>query len=324
MRKISYSEAKNNYKLIDDLNLRVFWDYWTDTNKEFSFLLYEGNTVLDNLNLDNDNYDNDIIGILVNGNLHVNNIYNFESDYGIHLVVLGDVNAKNIIVAGQDININGNLKVAEVFFGFYNHGSIFVGGDIFSPTIIILDYGFVTFGKAIGTLYGSECVYYSNKINGVDLPVTPLLCPNPDSNLEDIFDDSVFDVTEIDFKKVAQRAEQNQAILSHYLYDDETDKINSDDIKRWLYHPSATENITQLKKWDKIITIVKSPTLEWRLSEYGSNYKLILENENVTIYYNNEKNQEFQIAQKGSINYRKIRRIFNDKTKNIEWHFEKR
>ncbi|NBA77973.1 hypothetical protein GOQ04_20625 [Emticicia sp. ODNR4P] len=318
MKKISYSEAKNNYKLIDDSNMRVFWDYWTEANKDFSFLLYDGDTVLDNLNLDNENYDNDIIGILVNGNLEVNNIYNFESDYGVHLVVLGDVSAKNIIVAGQDININGNLNVAEVFLGFYNHGSIFVGGDILSPTIIILDYGFVTFGKATGTVYGNECIYYSNN---TDAPVTSLLCPNPGSNLEDIFDDSVFEVTEIDFKKIAQRAERNQPILSVYLFD-EKDEINPSDVKKWLHHSKVTANTTKLKKWEMNITIVKSPTFEWILSEYGTTYKLILESDNVTIYFNGEKNHDLQIAQKGCVEYRKFKRIFENKTNNIEWYFE--
>ena len=70
------------------------------------------------------------------------------------------------------------------------------------------------------------------------------------------------------------------------------------------------------------ITIVKSPTFEWILSEYGTTYKLILESDDVTIYFNDEKNHDFQIAQKGCVEYRKFKRIFENKTKNIEWYFE--
>ncbi|NML21904.1 hypothetical protein HHL16_13525 [Pseudoflavitalea sp. G-6-1-2] len=81
--------------------------------------------------------------ILVEGNMVVDNyIYNEEVDSATGLIVLGDLTAKNIVVGGQEIYVDKNLQVAELFFGEYNHGELKVNGSITARVFISKDYHF--------------------------------------------------------------------------------------------------------------------------------------------------------------------------------------
>lgn len=315
-KKISYSEAKSNFLPINHFNLRVFWDYWSDSNKDFNFLLYEGNIDLDTLNLDNDRYNNDIIGIIINGNLLVNNIYNFETDYGIHLIVLGNVVAKNIIVGGQDINISGNLDISEVFLGFYNHGGIFVENNVSCPTIIIEDYAFVTNGEVNGSVFGSECICFLNE------PNEKSICPNPDSYLENIFDESAFETHGLNFIAIARKAELNEAILSKYVYNKQTYCINIDTISHWINYSQKPNNTIILKKWDTTIIITKYPNQELEIHKYKDIYKYVVINEKVEFYLKQKEDKNFIHVNEGSIAYRRAKRLLEYESKIIDLYFQ--
>ncbi len=317
-KKIKFPEAKNDFSPVNQFNLRVFWDYWADANKDFYFLLYDENIVLESLNLDNDHYSDDIIGIIIKGDLFVNNIYNFETDYGIHLIVLGNVIAKNIIVGGQDINISGNLTISEVFLGFYNHGSMFVEGNVNCPTIIIEDYSFVTNGEVDGTVFGNECIHFLNE------PNEKSICPSPDLYLESIFDESAFEVYDINFAALARKAELNQPVLSKYIYNEQTDCISIDEILYWIKYSSkhVSKNKIILKKWGTLITIIKHPIQELEIQKYEEIYKFLIVEARVELHFKQRECKKFTCIDKGSRTYRRAKRLLIDKSKNIDLYFQ--
>ena len=121
-------------------------------NNEFDdeqVLCFSGDTQLDNLDLDDafglhGKGEADVIFlILVEGNLTIGgHIYNEETDAATGLIVLGDLTAKNIVAGGQEIYVNGNLAVSELFWGDYNHGMLTVKGSITVHTFIATDYSF--------------------------------------------------------------------------------------------------------------------------------------------------------------------------------------
>lgn len=79
--------------------------------------------------------------ILVNGNLKAGNIFNAETDGSTGLIVLGDLEADNIVVGGQEIYVTGNLTVKDLFWGDYNHGGLLVKGSIQAKVFLNTDYG---------------------------------------------------------------------------------------------------------------------------------------------------------------------------------------
>lgn len=102
----------------------------------------------DLLNLDNVNEifragaDSDFpLFILINGNARLGNIFNAETDGSTGLVVLGNLTADNIVVGGQEIFVQGDLQVKDLYWGDYNHGSLQVHGDIKVRVFINTDYG---------------------------------------------------------------------------------------------------------------------------------------------------------------------------------------
>ena len=80
--------------------------------------------------------------IAVNGNLNTRNIYNRETDGATGLVVLGNLQADNIVVGGQEIYVAGDLTVKGLFWGDYNHGDLVVTGEIAVRVFISTDYNF--------------------------------------------------------------------------------------------------------------------------------------------------------------------------------------
>lgn len=103
------------------------------------FLIYDGTTVLDSLDLDTEEYT----GIIVVGNLIVKgNIINENTDGACSLIVLGNLKAKNMCVGGQTIYINGYIDVEEVLIGIYNHGELYGKSYVWCPAIINDDYHF--------------------------------------------------------------------------------------------------------------------------------------------------------------------------------------
>lgn len=106
---------------------------------ELKFLYYNGHTTLDAIDLD----DPDYFGIIVNGNLTVNgNITNENTDGACSLIVLGNLQAKNVVVGGQLLYITGYVKVEEVLMGIYNHGEFYSQRYVWAGAIIADDYRF--------------------------------------------------------------------------------------------------------------------------------------------------------------------------------------
>lgn len=93
-------------------------------------LLYEGDLRLEELSLDYlADEAEDVLLYIITGSLIVNHSVHSEStDGAISLVVLGNMQARNMIVGGQEIYIGGDLTVEELLWGDYNHGLLTVKG----------------------------------------------------------------------------------------------------------------------------------------------------------------------------------------------------
>ena len=86
-------------------------------------LFYEGDLTLDSLNLDSCETltpalasGETIFLILVTGNLNIKQfIYNKNTDGATGLVVLGNLQAQNMQVGGQEVYVAGNMHVSELF-----------------------------------------------------------------------------------------------------------------------------------------------------------------------------------------------------------------
>ncbi len=94
----------------------------------------EADAVLDMLNLDEAGLGGaaaaDIVLVLAKGNLTVTgSIFNASTDGGsVGLVVLGNLEVGNMIVGGQVIEVSGDLRVRDLFWGDYNHGLLTAAG----------------------------------------------------------------------------------------------------------------------------------------------------------------------------------------------------
>lgn len=138
IRFTTYEEVK---KLIpEDLNLVNYGNLESGS----SFLLINGDYETENIDLDapfisfenrNQYYSaylkqESALAIIINGNFTVKNIYNHNTDGAMGLVVLGNLKADNMLVGGQEIYVEKNLQVKELFWGDYNHGDLTVKGKI--------------------------------------------------------------------------------------------------------------------------------------------------------------------------------------------------
>lgn len=129
-----------NYKLLPFSQIKHLlpedsWAYVRNERNDGEFenesvILLEGDTRLDSLNLDKPLGEESVFNVLVDGNLVVDSyIYNEDTDGATGLIVLGDLQARNMVVGGQEIYVTGNLQVAELFWGDYNHGDLTVAGN---------------------------------------------------------------------------------------------------------------------------------------------------------------------------------------------------
>jgi hypothetical protein len=114
-------------------------------------LLVMGDLLLENLDLD-DLLGGDSMGpapylILVTGNLTISGpIYNVNTDAATGLIVLGDLAAENMVVGGQQVYVGGTLRVANLFWGDYNHGELRVKSDAEARVMTFTDEYHVSIG----------------------------------------------------------------------------------------------------------------------------------------------------------------------------------
>ncbi|MGV5310511.1 hypothetical protein ACV4V9_24070 [Pseudomonas aeruginosa] len=149
----------------------VYWMEPCEVEPEENLVLYvEGDLRLDQLNLDDplvpwrQGEDGAVRPwfILVTGNLIVEqHMWSLETDGACGLIVLGDLTARNAIVGGQQIFVGGNLRIAELYWGDYNHGCLYVQGDVRAALLVQTDYEMVLNGEV-------SCLKRLNDLDALD------------------------------------------------------------------------------------------------------------------------------------------------------------
>jgi len=144
---VSWSEMKKYLAELRDGSEEPLFSYRGDDDMEEEvLLLYEGNTVFDEMDLDAREF-----AVVIKGNLTVQgNITNSNTDGATSLIVLGNLHAQNIAVGGQTFHVRGNLTAEGILCGSYNHGDMYVGGDVKAQLILSDDYFFQFQGKVTG------------------------------------------------------------------------------------------------------------------------------------------------------------------------------
>lgn len=75
--------------------------------------------------------------------IHVQQVFNSDTDGSIGFFTEGSLFAKNMIVGGQCIVVSQDLKVSELFWGDYNHGYLSVGRKMSAEVFLATDeYGY--------------------------------------------------------------------------------------------------------------------------------------------------------------------------------------
>ncbi|SFD89044.1 hypothetical protein [Flavobacterium phragmitis] len=130
------------HKIIGDLTdfkdqkiYNVFEDTWRfpDYEENPIFLLAEEDVEMDLFEMDfstEEHPDIFILGFIFKGNLNVTKlISSYDTDNSPALIVLGETTTVNITLFGSVHYLGGGLK-CDVLAGEYNHGELFVKGDV--------------------------------------------------------------------------------------------------------------------------------------------------------------------------------------------------
>lgn len=113
----------------------VFEDTWRfpDDEENAIFLLAEDDVEMDSFEMDfstNEHSDVFILGFIFKGNLKVAKyISAFDTDNSPALIVFGETTTVNITLFGSVHYLGGGLK-CDSLLGEYNHGELFVRGDV--------------------------------------------------------------------------------------------------------------------------------------------------------------------------------------------------
>jgi hypothetical protein len=122
--------------------------HWLEKSGHEAVWLHEGDLTLDFLDLDWADAAAEPTLLLINGNLSVKgNILNENTEGAVGLMVFGNLQVEHVAVGGQEIYVSGDVEVAGVFCGSYNHGVTLVKGDLKAPVLINQDYTFVLEGE---------------------------------------------------------------------------------------------------------------------------------------------------------------------------------
>jgi len=104
--------------------------------------IYQGNaTINGDLNLEyfddeNKSSSDYFIGVVVEGDLHVNgNVINFEDDYGKFLQVGGSLFVNNLLIGGSRVDVKNKIVSKYFIRQNYNHGEIFAK-EMFAPVLL--------------------------------------------------------------------------------------------------------------------------------------------------------------------------------------------
>ena len=77
--------------------------------------------------------------ILIQGHARFANVFNGDTDGASGLIVLGNLEANNMVVGGQQIYVEGDLHIKDLFWGDYNHGSLQVQGHFKARACLITE-----------------------------------------------------------------------------------------------------------------------------------------------------------------------------------------
>jgi len=109
------------------------------------FIVIDEDIMLEELNLDALNSFVDVI--IINANLKVDGgIINTNGDYGVALIVTGDVQVEYIIAGGSEIYLQGKTSVESFIVGHYNDGILSVS-DIEVPIELNCDHHSEVYGS---------------------------------------------------------------------------------------------------------------------------------------------------------------------------------
>lgn len=106
------------------------------SNDDVEFLLFDSDVSVENIDLDNPEETfnvaklQDLFGIIITGNFTAKNIFNDNTDGSKSLIVHGNLLVENTVIGGQELYVGGNLKVKDLFWGNYNHGSTYIKGAV--------------------------------------------------------------------------------------------------------------------------------------------------------------------------------------------------
>lgn len=170
-----------------------------------AYLWHQGSLRIESLRLDHgevpwsagapgDAQPERIAGYVIEGDLVIDgNLVNGEQDFGPVLVVLGALSARNVAIAGAPLFVRGDLRVQELFHGYYNHGSLVVLGDVTAQVFIASDY----FGEILGVVRAEVLAFGHCKgapplctKRSDQLLVDAAHAPNPDYYEEDEGDEA--------------------------------------------------------------------------------------------------------------------------------------
>lgn len=137
----------------DDAWLKTIYEKNNHVLEDRYVLIVKGDCAIDSFDLDdvifndwfpkNLTQDGWILLVIVEGNLTVKEWIGNESvDGAVSLIVKGNMQAKNAVLGGQQVYVDGNLVVGEVFFGSgHNYGCLLVHGNTsIALSMVVNDY----------------------------------------------------------------------------------------------------------------------------------------------------------------------------------------
>lgn len=168
---------------------------WLEEIRDDGVWIHEGDLTLDFLDLDwaKDADVQEPSVIMIKGNLLIKgNVINKIEDGAISLMVFGDLQANHMAVSGQEIYVSGDIKIAGLFCGCYNHGSAVVTGNLEALVLLNHDYSF-----AVGGEQKCACIYEEGDIyiqaGGIVPSLQDLLVK--EAFFFDLYDDVAFHFT---------------------------------------------------------------------------------------------------------------------------------
>ncbi|MCP2025076.1 hypothetical protein L1276_000216 [Flavobacterium sp. HSC-32F16] len=190
----------NNEKIYD-----VFEDTWRfpDYEENPIFLLAEENVEMDSFEMDfstEEHPDVFILGFIFKGNLTAAKlISSYDTDNSPALIVLGETTSVNITLFGSVHYLGGGLK-CDTIIGEYNHGELFVKGDVTAWLIysddMLMHFERFTDVQSIISINRPDVLICSN-VTDADGSIITIENYFPSTHkLSDIVDDSFIEISD--------------------------------------------------------------------------------------------------------------------------------